>query len=320
MARIAGKIEFHIAVGEFYGTGGDIDGMDGFRSSAHGVEGEASGIAEHVQYAFAFSVFFEQAAVFALVDKESGFLSFEPIDIEFQAVLQGDEIVGGAVQVTVVRVDGGFEGKGGFRFIVYGGELPAHHFEEGFGYDFTLEVHAYGVELGDGHSGVDVDDQSRQVVAFAVNETVNVVVRVSDKPDSPAQGVGLGNPFFPERAVDFFFFKGEDAYGYGADLIVPGGHVLILRVIDFYKVAFLYVAFDAGYRPGEYPGVVAKKGTVFSRFECYFVHVRFFSVWEGTTLWACFFPVVYKFAKIDIFSVPGRTFAVNNRNILKLEF
>lgn len=69
---------------------------------------------------------------------------------------------------------------------------------------------------------------------------------------------------------------------------MPGGHVLILRVIDFYKVAFLNVAFDAGNRPGENPGVVAEKGTVFSRFKCYFVHVRFFCVWEGTTLWACF--------------------------------
>lgn len=280
VTRVAGEVEFHVAVGEFYGTGGNIHGVYGPGSATHGVEGEASGVAEHVEYVFAVCVFFEQAAVFALVDKESGFLSFEPIDVEFQSVFQGDEVVGSAVEVAVVRVDGGFKREGGFRFVVYSVELPAHDFEQGFGYGFALEVHSYGMELGDCHSGVDVDDESRQVVSFAVNEAVYVVVRVANQPDGTAQGVGLGDAFFPEVVIYFFFFESEDAYGNGADLVVPRGEVLVLGVVYFYEVAFLYAAFDAGYRSGEYPGVVAKEGAVFSRFECYFVHVRF-SVFRG---------------------------------------
>lgn len=319
MARIAWEVELHVAVGEFYGPGGNIDRVDGLRPSAHGVEGKTARVAEHIEYVFAFGIFFKQTAVFTLVDKESGFLSFQPVDIEFQPVFQGNEVVGRAVEIAVVRIDGGFKGKGGFRFVVYGGELSAHHFEQGFGYGFALEVHTYRMELGDGHSGVDVDDKSGKVVAFAVNKAVNIVVRVTDEPDSPAQIISPGDPFFPEGIVDFFFFKGQDADGDGTHLVVPGGEVLVLCVVDFYEVAFLDVAFHAGYRPGEYPGVVAEEGTVFSRLECYFVHVRF-SVFRGEGRGVRVFPVVYKFAKIGIFFVPGRTFTVNNRNILKLEF
>ena len=82
--------------------------------SAHSIEREAAGIAEHIQHVFVPGVFFQQTAVFALVDEETGFLSFQPIDVEFQSVFHCDEILSLAVEVAVPGSDSRFVGKRAF--------------------------------------------------------------------------------------------------------------------------------------------------------------------------------------------------------------
>ena len=63
--------------------------MNALCAAAQGIDGEAARIAEHIEDAAAVGVLLEEAAVVALVHEESRLLSAQPVNVEFQPVLNG---------------------------------------------------------------------------------------------------------------------------------------------------------------------------------------------------------------------------------------
>ena len=79
-------------------------------------------------------------------------------------------------------------------------------------------MHADAVCLHYRSRAIDVDDQTGQVVALAVNEAVDVITLPTGDSDSAAHIQGSGKAFLPECLVDALTFEGQDAYGNAAYL------------------------------------------------------------------------------------------------------
>ena len=92
----------------------------------------------------------EQGAVLALVDEESGLLAAKPIDVELQAVLHGDVVVGVAENEAVLLFKVGFVGKGRLALVVDLLDAAAHDVGERLADVHAVEVHAYAMCLHHG--------------------------------------------------------------------------------------------------------------------------------------------------------------------------
>ena len=88
--------------------------MDYFGSAAHGIHGETSSVAEHIEYFPSFGILFEQLAVLALIDEEAGLLTFLPVDAEAQTVFDGGVVFVFAQQIAVFIAQICLEWKGSF--------------------------------------------------------------------------------------------------------------------------------------------------------------------------------------------------------------
>ena len=75
MAFVAWEVHLHVACGQLYGFCTAIHRVNKLRPSAHGVEREASGVAEHVEHFLALGETLEQGTVLALIDEESCLLT-----------------------------------------------------------------------------------------------------------------------------------------------------------------------------------------------------------------------------------------------------
>ena len=195
----------------------------------------------------------------ALVEEEAGLLPVEDVDFEEDAVLGGDDLlVGLAVNPAVFRcnfftlsgLDGGFEADG-----LRVGQQLGEQFREGF----AQTVHAHGVHLHDEVAVVGVDDETGHAVALAVDEAVHVGLRVRQQ-DALAEGDGVLQFLAPEVAVDVALLEAENAHGDGGGLVVSGGEVVALRVIDLHDVAVAQVFVFAGDGAGEDPRVPPLQG------------------------------------------------------------
>ena len=229
------------------------------RSAAQGVEGEATGIGEHVEDGTVFSQLAHHGATVALVEEEAGLLPIENVDLEEDAVLGGDDLLVGlavnpaAVQCdlfVIIGFDGGFEANG----LRAGNEL-GEQFREGL----AQTVHAHGVYLHDEVAAIDVDDEAGHPVALAVDEAVHGGLRVRQQ-DAFAEGDGVQQFPAPEVAVDVALLEAENAHGDGGGLVVPSGEVLALCVIYLHDVAVVYVFVFSGDGAGEDPRVPPLQG------------------------------------------------------------
>ena len=93
MTGVSREIHFHILAGQFHSLGTAVHGVYLLGTTPHGVHGKASGIAEHIQDRTPFSIFLQQGTVLALVDKKTCLLPFQPVDMEFQAILHGNIVL-----------------------------------------------------------------------------------------------------------------------------------------------------------------------------------------------------------------------------------
>ena len=179
--------------------------MHQIRSSAHGIERETAGIAEHIQYVPSLSVVFQQMTVLTLVDKETGFLSLEPVHMEFQSVFHGDILRTASLDETVLGSQQiRLERQGCFRLVVNVLDYIPHHFAQSIGNFHAIDMHAGRMSLHDRRMIVNVNDQSRQVIAFSVYQTIGIVLRVTDQSQSTAQILGHLQTAYPERMVNGF--------------------------------------------------------------------------------------------------------------------
>ena len=197
--------------------------MDERGTATKGIAGEAASVAEHVKDFPVLGIAFEQASVVALVDEESGLLSFEPVDSEFQSVFKSDIFIAAAWSFEDEAIfpsqEVSLEWEGRFGLVVNVLDGALHHILQGFGYVEPAEMHPGRVGLHDGGLAVDVNDKSRQVVAFSVNEAVSVRHAGFEQVEAVAHLFCGKEALGPIAVVDLFMFvEGEDSDGDAAYL------------------------------------------------------------------------------------------------------
>lgn len=107
-------------------------------------------------------------------------------------------------------------------------------FDDGLCNEFAGEVHTYGMCLKDSTVSIDVDDESRKLVSFAVHKTVCVVLRVGGRGEVEcfAELVGGGKTGAKEVGVDFRRCEGEYSDGDGTDFIMSDAEEVALCGTD----------------------------------------------------------------------------------------
>ena len=154
-----------------------------FCSAPHGIEGETSSVAEHVEHFLALGETLEQRAVLALVNEESCFLSLKPIDVELQSVLHRDVVVTPPDDESVLLSEFCFIWQCCLAFVIDVLYAVASYVNEAARDVGAFLMDAYTMSLHDGGVSIHVNDESRQVVAFAVDEAVGVVTRIVGNAD-----------------------------------------------------------------------------------------------------------------------------------------
>ena len=120
-------------------------------------------------------------------------------------------------------------------------------------------MHTHAVCLHDGRLAVAVDDQSGQVVAFSVYESVGVVVGIVGNADADAHVESGLQAFVPERFVDGPFVEREHAHGDASDLVVSRGDVFSACGYHAYGLTFLNAVVAAGNGTRKHPWMKASE-------------------------------------------------------------
>ena len=87
MASISREVKRNILIGQFYSLGTAVYRVNSLSLASHRINREAASIAEHVEHTLTLGIMLEQRTVFTLVNEETGFLTTQPIDMEFQSIL-----------------------------------------------------------------------------------------------------------------------------------------------------------------------------------------------------------------------------------------
>lgn len=132
-----------------------------------------------------------------MVDEESGLLSAQPVDVEFESVLHGDVFFRVSVYEPVFLSQFGFVRQGRLALVVDVLYAVLHDVDECPGDGFACFVHSYAMCLHDGCGAVTVDDESWEVVSLSVYETVGVVCGIVGNSYAYAHGEGLGEAVLP---------------------------------------------------------------------------------------------------------------------------
>ena len=192
--------------------------------------------------------------------------------MELQPVFHGhvlrtaslEEAVFGSQQI-------GLERQGGFRLVINVLDDIAHHLFEGIGHGHAVEVHAGRVCLHDGGMVVHVDDESGEVIAFPMHQTVRVVAGIANQAQGTAEVLGHLQTAHPVVMVDGFLAERQHTYGDTAYLEMSAGNELFLGGIDIDHLTFFRLSFHAGNGTGKDPGVKTLERFFLPGFEKYFL-------------------------------------------------
>lgn len=130
----------------------------------------------------------------------------------------------------------------------------AHHFFKGFGHCHTVKVHAGRVCLHHGGMVVHVDNQSGQVIALTVYQTVGIVLRIAQHAQGTAEVFGHLQAAYPERVVDGFLTEGKHTHGDASNLEMSAGNEFFLGGVDIYYFTFFRLSFHTGDGSGKTQG------------------------------------------------------------------
>ena len=265
-AILRGEIQRHVVIGQAYGLGRTVHRVDQLGATAQGIDRKTARVAEHVQHPSSLAVMLQQTAVLALIDKESGLLSLEPIDVEAQTVFQ--RLVGLHVSDDVIihGVEVGLVGKGSLALVI--DVAHARQLDQCLGDDVAGKVHAGRVGLHHGRGAINVHHQAWQEVALAVHEAVGVVV-LALQPQGLSHAVRVVEPLLVERLVDGRVVKGEHPHGNAPDLAVSVADEGAVVGIDGHQVALVDGIVGSGNGPREHPGMETLQGVFLAALESY---------------------------------------------------
>ena len=112
--------------------------------------------------------------------------------------------------------DGSFERQGIVGFVVDILDLRNGR-EDGEGYLFSADMHADRMRLDDRGVGVDIDDESGEVVSFAMDEAESVIV-LPHQAQGLANLIGCADTCVPEICGEGVCTKRKYAYSNTSDL------------------------------------------------------------------------------------------------------
>ncbi len=258
MTVVAGEIQLNVGIGERGGLGRRIDRVDLHCASAHCIDGEAARVAEHVQHLPPLGEFLEQGAVLTLVNEETGLLTAEPVDVELQAVLEGDVSVIRPDKILVLGVEVGLVREGRLRLVVDIADTRLGQRCQGLRNLAAHEVHARRMGLDHGRVAIDVDDQTRKEIALAVNEAERVVV-LADEAEGLSDSESLLKAFGEETLGELVDTELEDTDNDAANLIMAHTQYVPLRGDDLNQVTLLDTFGNRSHGAREHPGVASEK-------------------------------------------------------------
>ena len=173
VARVAREVEFDVFISQFDGLSRAIDRVDKIGTTTHGVEREATSVAEHIEHVATTGIMLEKRAVVALVDEEASFLAIEPVGMELESVFESDGFGFIANEVAIDWFYWSLEWHSAFGFVIDVVD-SRDDFDKEFGNDVFGIVHTDRVGLNDGCVAIDVDDEAREIVALAMHEAVGI--------------------------------------------------------------------------------------------------------------------------------------------------
>ncbi len=130
----------------------------------------------------------------------------------------------------------------------------------------AVNVHADGMSLHDGSMAIDVDDESGKVVAFAMNETVGIVLRVVDQSDAATHINGCTKSATIEISIYRLVVESKYTDHDASDLEMSGTDIFAFRVSDLDDFALFRLAVVVVDGSGEYPRMETVEGFFFTSF------------------------------------------------------
>ena len=228
------EVEPNVGVGQGDGPLRGVDRAYFACPARKSIYRKSARVAEGIEDRASSGVAAYQFAVEALVDKEARFLPLFPIDQEFFAVFEhgAGHSSRFAVKVPVHGIQAGLERYGLGTFVVDGGNPVAVNRSDRIGDCQAGVVHAHRVTLNHGGRVVNIDDESRQGVPLAVNQTVAGGVGGIREPERAAHVECGGDHPLPPGRVDRFLFEGEHPHGDRTDLVMSPGDEVARTGID----------------------------------------------------------------------------------------
>ena len=104
MTLVAWEVESYILIGKFDSLGAAVYRMDKLCAATHCVNGEATGVAEHIENRTSSRIGLKQTAVLTLIDEEASLLSLQPVDMETESVLHSHVTTRRAVYESIVMI------------------------------------------------------------------------------------------------------------------------------------------------------------------------------------------------------------------------
>ena len=158
MPGIRREIQPDVRIGQLYGFSTAVDRMNELGPTAHGIHGEPSSVAKHVENRAVFGIFFQQSTVFTLVNEKPGLLSFQPIHMKFQSILNGHVVINATIEKAILLSQFGLERQGGLAFIENMLDTTAHHAPKSLAYRQPFHMHADTMRLHDGRFSITIND------------------------------------------------------------------------------------------------------------------------------------------------------------------
>ena len=190
--------------------------------------------------------------------------------MELQPVLHCHIVIAAPHYKTVLLSEVGLIWQCCLTFIIHIFHTVARHLDKAARYGQALLVYAYAVSLHHGSVAIDVDHESRNVVAFTMYEAVGVVVRVVDNAYRLSHPERRPKTRRPELVVDGNVAERQHPYGNRPYLIVTYCYKLTTGSDDSHHFAFFQLTLGALYGTGENPWVEAFQTFFLTLLEIYF--------------------------------------------------
>ena len=263
MTRIVRIVELNIVVGEIDCLLRHIDRMYELCPSAHGIEREATSVAEHIEYLATLAELLNQGTVLTLINEETCLLSLEPIDMKLQSILDSHiadrcfeclaflsvfDLLAIDDQVAIHSVFGCLSSlrliaQRSLRLVIHIADIGTCHTHQVFGQGLADVVDSLGMSLHDSRAVIDIYDESWQSVAFSMHKAEGIVVG-TDQTERLTQVVGRLESLQEKFLAELLIAESEQSHSDAANLILANAKEVARLAHHLNPVAFLGLDFS----------------------------------------------------------------------------